>query len=424
MEPAAPRLDTLAPELIARVCVAGRTRELARLGAASRALRDAMRVDVLEGVRAAQAPLCAALMAALPVESVPRALWDLEAAGELVPDAEARLPPGLKSSGCGAERDRATLEEYFARARFAGPPVGGDARSSAELRADAHLREVAVAHGLRLCPGLGTMVARMIHAQTADGATPDLRGGLPIAPRGSSGNAHEHPLGVLRVSGRDGHSGYPLSRCAPPRVGDVVLWFDKGDMMMVAWHFLVGARAWLLVGVDCRPEPVLQRKPTFPPGSGLFERWLAADTVFERDAAPPPSTLEDAAQIAEMAMRALEEAHQFWATAQQTYLAPRMPSDPDPLECVHASLLDTRRRGRHLPRCYLCSRMCAAVLRCGKCKRVYYCSPEHQRASWTGSDEVAAHKDECRSAGLYEKRQARAFQDYLVAFGGVGNWRG
>ena len=38
MEPAAPRLDTLAPELIARVCIAGRTRELARLGAVSRAL--------------------------------------------------------------------------------------------------------------------------------------------------------------------------------------------------------------------------------------------------------------------------------------------------------------------------------------------------------------------------------------------------
>ena len=37
-----------------RVCIAGRTRELARLGAVSRARRDAMRVDVLEGVRAQQ----------------------------------------------------------------------------------------------------------------------------------------------------------------------------------------------------------------------------------------------------------------------------------------------------------------------------------------------------------------------------------
>ena len=113
-------------------------------------------------------------------------------------------------------------------------------------------------------------------------------------------------------------------------------------------------------------------------------------------------------------MRALEEAHQFWATAQQTYLAPRMSADPNPLECVHDSLLETRRRGRHLPRCFLCSRMCAAVLRCGKCKRVYYCSQEHQRASWSGSDNAAAHKDECRSAHLFEKRQARAFQDYML----------
>ena len=417
-----PHFANLASELVARICTAGGSLVLSRLSQTARETRAAV-AAALTTIGASQGELYAGpLMAHLPPAAVPRALRDLETAGELVAESEPTFSLD------------AVLE--VAAPRFANGAVCCDVRS------DAQLREVALAHGLRLCPGLGTMITRMAHANAPMQQT--TRRALTIESGACEGI---HSLGHLRVSGREGP--FPTGGMGPlcgredvpydQLVGDVVLYFVQpgmlGDQMMAAWHFLVGAqrRAWLLVRVDCRVEPLL-RKATGREPHALFTEFRAPSSVFACEPDPraervwyptklgdpndpeqwfasdPGKAVEAAARKAEEGLRSLEEALRFWTAHQARYL----PTEPQhcqltghDISCSPSALFEPRRGGKHLPRCLMCFRLCEQVLRCGKCKRVYFCSVEHQRECWE------VHKKRCLSVSDREKFDKAAFRRHM-----------